>query len=83
MRTAGEAVGSVTSVWVMSMNCWVLCRPNVNLRRRHCPDTDHRSVSPGGMVYGAVNPMCQWVPSQNGLLDDPPQRHRVWRFLGS
>lgn len=23
------------------------------------------------------NPTCQWVPSQNGLFFDAPQRHRV------
>lgn len=27
--------------------------------------------------YGALNPMRQWVPLQNGLLVEPPQRQRV------
>ncbi len=31
-------------------------------------------------AYGAVNPIFQWVPLQNGLLGEPPQRHSVWRF---
>lgn len=33
--------------------------------------------------YGALNPMCQWVPLQKGLLGEPPQRHRVWRLRTS
>ena len=28
-------------------------------------------------VLGAVNPLFRWLPSQNGLLADPPQRHSI------
>ena len=27
--------------------------------------------------FSSLNPMCQWVPSQNGLFFDPPQRQSV------
>lgn len=36
-----------------------------------------RRQAPPRLRYGALNPMCQWVPLQNGLLGEPPQRHRV------
>ena len=29
----------------------------------------------------SVNPIQTWLPSQNGLLPDLPQRHKVTRFL--
>ena len=30
-----------------------------------------------GQLFSSLKPMCQCVPSQNGLFFEPPQRHSV------